>query len=461
MNESTIRTRLRAAIGESVYPASLTSQIAARLGRPAERRRSGMLLVLVAAVLALAIVAGLIFTGHALRLKTSVIPGVPFAPAAGCVGAAQLPPRFGPPDVSRMATPLTGWAAGGLRTTDGGKTWHNVTPKDMWAAVSTQARADGLYPAGYADYFLDANHGWVMWPVSSSSACADHVAVGSTSDGGNTWKESRIQLALPDGQQASAFNPFFVDARTGWAQVLVGSHLVQFEGQGLTNAYLYATTDGGATWKRVSDLMQAGKCIAAGPMLFRSATVGWMTSSCNNDVELLATMDAGATWKVTKIASPADFTCPCYAQLPQFVDAKHGFLDAMDSTVGPGNYHEYATTDGGATWHPLPKLPATGFEFPADFADRSNFWMFETQPGANKGMPDEDWLYHSADMGQTWQVVSTTTPMLFWIGYFVFFDAQHGFVEQGNVGPPPNAPTKIEVTSDGGLTWQEISPVIE
>lgn len=458
MNESTIRTRLRAAIGESVYPPALTSQIAARLGRPATRQRQGTLLILVAAVLAIAIIAALVFTGQALRLKTSLVPALP---PVGCLGSAQLFTLFGPPGVTKMATPLTGWAAGGLRTIDGGKTWHHVGPQDMWAAVPAQARANGDYPAGYADYYLDANHGWLMWPASSGIVCADHVIVSATSDGGKSWKESSIPLALPLGQQASVFNPFFLDALTGWAQVLVGPHLVQFEGQGVTNAYLYATTDGGATWKRVSDLMQSGKCVTAGPMNFTSARAGWMASTCQSDVELLATTDGGATWSVRKVGTPVGFTCTCSAHLPQFVDAKNGFLDAMDSTVGPGNYHPYATSDGGVSWHPLPDMPSTGYQFWTDFADRNNFWMFETQPGANKGMPDQDWLYHSADQGQTWQVVSKTTPMLFWIGYFVFFDAQHGFVEQGNVGPPPNAPTKIEVTSDGGVTWREISPVIE
>jgi len=459
MNESSIRSRLRAAIGESGYPPALTAQIAGRLGGPtAERQRHGSLMVLVAAVLAMAIVAGLVFAGQALHLKTSLIPGIaPF----GCIQSAQMFTLFGPPGVTKMATPTTGWAAGGLRTTDGGRTWTYVGPQDVLAGVSAQERANGDYPAGYTDFYLDAKHGWLMWPVSSSSACADHVVVSRTSDGGKTWTESQIPLAWPFGQQASVFNPFFIDTKTGWAQVMVGQHLIQFGGEAaITNQYLYATTDGGASWKRVADLKQAGKCVTAGPMVFTSATVGWMASTCQDDVELVATTDGGATWSVKKVASPPGFTCACAAQLPHFFDANHGFVEAMDSTIGPGNYHPYATSDGVATWHALPKMPATGYQFPADFADPNNFWLFETQPGVNKGEPDQDWLYHSADQGQTWQVVSTKTPMLFWIGYYVFFDSQHGFVEQGNVGPPPNAPTKIEVTSDGGVTWREISPVI-
>src|SRR5260221_8427866 len=111
---------------------SLVPQTLASLGAemlPAGRTRVGWhpawILPAVAALLALALVTALLISAHALRPRAVQVKQPEFnIPAAGaCVdsgGAGRAP--------DTMTSATTGWSTGPLRTTDGGATWHDVSP---------------------------------------------------------------------------------------------------------------------------------------------------------------------------------------------------------------------------------------------------------------------------------------------------------------------------------------------
>jgi hypothetical protein len=106
MNESEIRSRLRMAIGETTYPPALRDRVAGRLNRPSHREHS-TLVSLVAAILALAIIATLVF------VRVQALPRVTPAatPTTRVSPPAQENPFNGPPLVSTSHLPAADLAA--------------------------------------------------------------------------------------------------------------------------------------------------------------------------------------------------------------------------------------------------------------------------------------------------------------------------------------------------------------
>lgn len=118
-----------------------------------------------------------------------------------------------------------GWAAAGtiedrqedvlMHTADGGKTWERRDPKSA--------------ELPRAVFFRDADHGWAVGlTLGETEDDRGPSKILTTSDGGATWS---VAFASP----RSFYDVQFVDANRGWA---VGDR-----------ASIYATTDGGKTWK--------------------------------------------------------------------------------------------------------------------------------------------------------------------------------------------------------------------
>jgi photosystem II stability/assembly factor-like uncharacterized protein len=179
----------------------------------------------------------------------------------------------------RFVDARTGWAAGEapagkgidvrglvLGTTDGGATWTELkdaagahapfTIVDLFAVSATDAWAVGgdlenreedvllhsvdgartweRVKTGTAQYlravhFVDANHGWVVGMTGTDFDELGPSKVLATADGGKTWT---VQYTAP----RSFFDVQFANAQRGWA---VGDR-----------ASIWATTDGGVTWRQ-------------------------------------------------------------------------------------------------------------------------------------------------------------------------------------------------------------------
>ena len=242
---------------------------------------------------------------------------------------------------------------------------------------------------------------------------------------------------------------FFIDSQHGWlsAQQLVGPY-------SLTTAppapSLYATADGGRDWRLVSHY---DGC----PFRFTSLSVGW---SGGDGCGLTRTQDGGVTWTPVQLKLP----CPCSAfDLPVFLDQSRGVVDVVKDVIS-GNtetvsYFIALTTDGGNTWHSPSKPFATSYvgSIAIDYEDADNLWDLAYPPGWYRGAPDpRDWLYHSADGGETWTLVQRDTPLgspsegsptSLW-----FADPSHGFAVQGTAA----GGVQLLTTSDGGHSWHVI-----
>jgi photosystem II stability/assembly factor-like uncharacterized protein len=479
MNESTIRQRLRDALGESAYPPHLTSQVAAGLSRPAAKRQTGpWVLGVVAAVLAIALVVTIVFGTRAFRSRASVpvqppVSTTPYTP--GCPTASQ--PYGGPPirnlTSTKMASPTTGWAEDGLRTTDGGAHWSRVLPSAIFAGMPAPALSNGLFPPGYSDFYLDGSHAWTTRTYSSSGTCYDHAAVFATSDGGRTWRQSQ---AIPLGAQPAwtgGFSLQFIDPLRGWLSVGLGQLRDPFT---MTQEQrdLYATSDGGLHWRLVArhtptnpGFTTSTACqFPGGKIVFVTSDVGWMSLNCQtSSPEILATTDGGVSWKMQQLPTPAGAACPCWAMLPTFFDPQDGVLEVspISTSTGPLGATLLSTSDGGLTWQALPPGPSTGYGMITDYADSSHWYALLAQPGWDKTLPTKDWLYASADGGHSWTLVQKDLPLGFAVYTLQFLDANHGIAIQdqnASKGGPPSLGLEMLTTSDGGRTWKVSVPQV-
>ena len=124
-----------------------------------------------------------------------------------------------------------------LRTSDGGKSWHEVMPPVLGSALTHVA-------------FSDPEHGWALaqWAVEGPGT----IVLFSSSDGGKTWRQlTEIQTspghAVPDGIPLSMT---FTSARNGEIELSYDSESsspddIRFDIEAL------ASDDGGVTWKVV------------------------------------------------------------------------------------------------------------------------------------------------------------------------------------------------------------------
>jgi photosystem II stability/assembly factor-like uncharacterized protein len=417
-------------------------------GRGQERRMRGRrqtwAMTLVAALLAIAIVATLVFTARSLHPR-QITPANPIprraASSASCsVQVSQRPSQVIP---EKMLSPTTGWAQGALRTTDGGLHWRDTS-------APQPNRAPG--PTGYDDFFLDSTHAWTAQAVSSPTSCS--AVTFMTTDGGQTWHQSEPVSVDVQADSEVDLQLNFIDAQHGWLLAEAGQWMF---GHGPVDAYLYVTSDGGLHWREISHrpgTAASGACEAKlGNVVFASQATGWSLPQCP-DTTLLVTRDGGATWNVQRLPHPKVASCPCRAGLPTFSDQKRGIVSVFDDA---GAQSLLATSDGGSTWS-YRALPPTGYSLTIDFIDANTGWDIVTPPGWSKlrGAP-KDWLYRTNDGGQTWTLVQADLPLGFPIFGLWFVDANHGFAVQQNV-----ALTGSELlrTTDGGHTWKVIETQI-
>ena len=411
------------------------------------RRRStdlGWLLPLVAALLAGAIIASLLFGAHALHFSIPVFPPQRQAPAAAsnCPTWGYIPGGANAPASIKMTSLTVGWAAGDLRTTDGGAHWHDVSPPELRIGAPYLPGQQTIYPPAYADFFLDSNHAWLVRSYAQSTWCVDHLSVFSTADGGRTWRRSSDVPASFSGSQKLFL--YFLDSQHGWL----------FVPGDLGGGGLYATQNGGRDWRLAS---------RAAPMcagMFSSPTTGWSTCDSANSgssrAGLQVTRDAGATWGWQELPNPPH-GCGCSTDIPVFVDPQHGAVRVF----GYSGEDVFVTSDGGITWRSLASVPGQGsYSMSIDFADAKDFWDLASLGG--KGGPLDVRLYHSSDGGASWQLVQKDIPVAFSLGQgggqLQFLDPLHAFVLQ--VNPQTGTGMQIVVTSDGGHTWTVLEPQI-
>lgn len=366
----------------------------------------------------------------------------------------------------QMTSTTTGWAlyysknpnssSGAFtllaRTTDGGRTWTDVTPA---AALPLLARL-------YAEQVLDPVNGEdaylaVTGATEESNNAVNPTVVFATTDGGRTWTRSATLRAVSFASQVS-----FADPQHGF--LMLGGN---GGAMGEDPVWLYRTSDAGRHWALVAaSPAETGAAVAAQQgsgsiptqcdkygLDFPTATTGWIASTCNVRVAngLLVSQDGGTSWSDQSLPLPATICAggACFVRGPQFVGGA-GFVTVEPELDAPALL---VTRDLGRTWKRI-TLPA-GVQYPqiTFFSPTQGVLVAAGGQGSFQST-----FYTTSNGGQTWAPVRQGTNFTK-IGVNIdFTSSQDGLAWTTGENSDPVPPTSIYETTNSGRDWHAFSP---
>jgi photosystem II stability/assembly factor-like uncharacterized protein len=286
------------------------------------------------------------------------------------------------------------------------------------------------------------------WGVAGKGKLGDKVVL--TRDGGQTWQ---TVFNLSDSlleQGATTFTSVFLDSTNAWLTP-IGENFVP------TEVIVFHTTDGGQTWEESAPLPTYGAGDAYDVFLSAlNASEAWtlsqltvMGTGVNYSQWLYHTEDGGQVWMDNALIHHGITG----------MDFATGNLGALTTKI-TGAYTDppppiiYRTNDSGQTWEEITLPPP-----PEDNLLKDPIWYCGTNAvnlhcamtghlllqckNQDNLQNIESYLYSTQDGALSWQYVNTLTAAQVWMR-----DRLEGWA----YGP------NIYHTTDGGITWDMISP---
>jgi photosystem II stability/assembly factor-like uncharacterized protein len=303
-----------------------------------------------------------------------------------------------------------------LRTRDAGRSWRDITPRAIAAGVEI----------GDVE-FLDARLGW----LTAANCAMGRAWIYRTTTGGASW--GRLSVEPPTCAGGAQVAPIFVDGPNGW--------LLRIEPTA-PFATLQRSIDGGASWSRAHRVRSLGSVAFADPLR------GWLGGGGFGWGRLYASEDGGASWRRTQ---PPFFAKSggrrIINDLPTFMDASRGVLPITVVHNHRATVSFDATSDGGRTWRVVAHLAAGGFSqrsyppypvsIPIAVASPSTWWMLTGSPVR---------VHVTSDGGRSWRVFRT------WIRRPAAISAVDARVAWIRARVPGQG--SLYVTTDGGRSWR-------
>ena len=369
---------------------------------------------------------------------------------------------------THMVTATTGWGVRRTgpnrqpsslwRTTDGGSHWSNVSPADLVA---------GQHLVG-AD-FLDGTHAWVAFVSPDQRGSTTAVSVLRTSDGGSAWQSATLTVPFPP-ENAFPVSLSFSGAQDGW---LLAHPLA---GMSSSPGWLYVTADGGVTWRLVAPVTGESNGVPGapppvtkglplgGPVLLQGRGSGWLTGSYASTAPayLFHSTDGGATWSPVSLSPPKGLKARVSVSgTPTlFPGTSFGYLTALAHNVNVTETLVYVTHDGGHMWTPL-HLPGYALTPQVSFVADGDGWMWIPNPdptGSSSLMGGA--LYATTNGGTTWHALpldSYVTNMMEVGGNITSLDFttdQDGWALMQLPGESDDG--RLLWTTDGGEHWSPV-----
>jgi photosystem II stability/assembly factor-like uncharacterized protein len=295
-------------------------------------------------------------------------------------------------------------------------------------------------------FVLDATHAWSASPGPGSTPYAGQgppadklrVLVSRSSDGGKTWRS----VTVPGDWGGSEPVLAFADASHGYL-LLAG-----LRGGGASG--VFATADGGATWR----LMGGSSGIGRLGSIFGVTSSQTLWSGNQGDagpVErpiLDVSRDGGRTWSDARLPGLiGDIYVNDTLVAPPVITGLNGAVAVLaESSANPPEFRFYRTADGGLSWEQVASIAQNeNGSVGVAVIDATHFIVLDAEAGV---------VRRTSDGGVTWAVspMSGFSPA----GVTRFWDPDHGaaIVQLGN-GPAPA--DGVFRTTDGGRTWLRVS----
>lgn len=349
----------------------------------------------------------------------------------------------------KMIDEEIGWAIGNqgdnsdhiLFTQDGASTWKDRTPP------ITETSSDEYQIA--TAYFLSEQLAWALFTPQYGPPSRDaNFQIWYTHDAGNTWQQSEpLQLTgLEEYFIPEAFA--FTGRYHGWLLVHIGA------GMSHDYSHLYATKNGGRTWKRVIDPYGDGlQSLRNTGIAFADNYFGWVSKDnlgIMPGAYVEQTQNGGLSWENNFLPAPEEHDwfneiSQCQTSSPTFTSPHNAALIVKcrihdENTVDYRAWsltYIYTTQDRGKTWeHSLLPTPV----------DHLVFNNVDSSLALGRD------IYQSTDGGLSW----VEQKSVHWDGQFSFVDDQLGWAVARN-----DDEIALVKTSNGGQTWQIVEPVME
>jgi len=331
--------------------------------------------------------------------------------------------------ISRLAMldAMNGWALtdlGLLRTTNGGFQWRLANPPGYDIESNT-----------LTTFFPDPNSAYLLTSGQDFSSGTLY----QTTDAGRTWTNTSVPIAMGALQ--------FVDAQNGFAMASLGA------GAGSEPIAVYASQDGGLTWQKRYNTLELenptqtslGNGGIKSGFVFLDAQRGYITGSVPMEdyAYLFLTTDGGATWNHQDLPLPSTGVSNFFMlDEPVFFNDNDGLMTANQSPSDSSPIRKafFVTHDAGATWTALPSIEGSG----PVAAPTSTDWFFWNQTK----------LFVTHDAGQNWTEVASNLQLTEAPGTLVFSTPTNGW----EIHYTGDGVIHFNATTDGGQTWLPIIP---
>ncbi len=257
-------------------------------------------------------------------------------------------------------------------TTNGGAAWTGSEPID----ASDLGVSDFFAPSDL--HFVDAQTGWFLAHLGVGMN-HDYIAVYATTDGGANW--APVLGPQSEGPQSCGKTGLrFVDAQNGWLTgdcqgVAPGLFLYRSADGGATwqsaelpppasAADLFTRSDAGCGTNSLTLFGAQAVTLAVNCLILSTEPIG-------TQAFVYASTDRGASW----VSHPAP------SRGLSFIDPQTGWALPLTFGFNPPPFELARTTDGGATWTPMAEVDWYG---QPDFVDAQAGWAIAHTDDASR-----------------------------------------------------------------------------